>query len=330
VSLFFVLSGFLLSRPFFAEAAGGRRVNRRRYLARRALRILPLYWLVVLVGTVVTSQTPAELLRAIPFLTLAIGFLPTFALIMPFTNGMWSLATEAQFYLLLPFLPLVLTNSLGRRVGLALLGVYAVAYLTWSSGVVLPATGFGGFRLGLSVFGRGWLFLFGMAAGWLYDTRGAAIRRSLAASPWLRRGGADGVLLAVLFALALVLRQTMSVRPGGWEMPPALLWHVPEGLCWAMVLLLVLLAPLHLKRLFRSAPLVGLGIISYSIYLLHMVVFTYGLGFIRTTWPDAAQGWEASGVAAYAALSLVTLACATLTYRVVERPFLRWGARAGR
>jgi peptidoglycan/LPS O-acetylase OafA/YrhL len=44
VDLFFVLSAFLLSLPFLAEGAGGRRVVVREYALRRALRILPLYY----------------------------------------------------------------------------------------------------------------------------------------------------------------------------------------------------------------------------------------------------------------------------------------------
>jgi hypothetical protein len=43
VSLFFVLSGFLLSRPFLVEGLGGPRVDVRSYYRRRALRILPIY-----------------------------------------------------------------------------------------------------------------------------------------------------------------------------------------------------------------------------------------------------------------------------------------------
>lgn len=51
VSLFFVLSGFLLSRPFLAEARGGRRVRVAGYAARRVLRVMPLYVVVVLATT---------------------------------------------------------------------------------------------------------------------------------------------------------------------------------------------------------------------------------------------------------------------------------------
>src|SRR4051812_26100870 len=46
VAIFFVLSGFLLFRPFaLARATGARRPGTGRYLWRRALRILPAYWL---------------------------------------------------------------------------------------------------------------------------------------------------------------------------------------------------------------------------------------------------------------------------------------------
>jgi peptidoglycan/LPS O-acetylase OafA/YrhL len=50
VSLFFVLSGFLLSMAFIAEAEGGRHLRRREYALRRAMRILPMYYLALLVA----------------------------------------------------------------------------------------------------------------------------------------------------------------------------------------------------------------------------------------------------------------------------------------
>src|SRR6478735_6487233 len=53
VTLFFVLSGFLLSRPWFLAAALGEHgPSTRHYLWKRALRILPLYWVVVVVALV--------------------------------------------------------------------------------------------------------------------------------------------------------------------------------------------------------------------------------------------------------------------------------------
>ena len=63
-TLFFVLSAFLLSRPFLAELRGGRRVNIENYFARRALRIMPLYVVAVLVAIVCTSATTTQALHA--------------------------------------------------------------------------------------------------------------------------------------------------------------------------------------------------------------------------------------------------------------------------
>ncbi len=54
VALFFVISGFLLSRPFFlAREAGGPRPGYGHYLWKRALRVLPLYWATVVLALLV-------------------------------------------------------------------------------------------------------------------------------------------------------------------------------------------------------------------------------------------------------------------------------------
>src|SRR5262245_60933990 len=68
VDLFFVLSGFLLALPFLDEALGGTPVSVRRYFSRRALRILPLYYLAVVASTVLVATRAADLLVAVPYL----------------------------------------------------------------------------------------------------------------------------------------------------------------------------------------------------------------------------------------------------------------------
>src|SRR6478672_11938186 len=68
VSLFFVLSGFLLARPFLATAESGRVPSLRNFYVRRALRILPMYVLVVVATTVAAAREPADLLRGFPYL----------------------------------------------------------------------------------------------------------------------------------------------------------------------------------------------------------------------------------------------------------------------
>ncbi len=121
--LFFVLSGFLLWRPFVAAARGRRpRPGTREYLVRRGARVLPAYYL-ALAGSLVllwgASETPgvrlppAELLPH--FLVFAQNFNP--ATVMKLDPPMWTLAVEVSFYLLLPLLaPLALLLPRTRAV----------------------------------------------------------------------------------------------------------------------------------------------------------------------------------------------------------------------
>jgi len=127
VSLFFVISGFLLGRPFVREAAGGRRVRRRVYFMRRALRILPLYFAAVIVASVLCAHRFADLLRGVPYLVFLNSVAGLTVPLPPYSDVWWSLATEVQFYVLLPMLPFFLRSRLGRSIGAALLMAYTLA-----------------------------------------------------------------------------------------------------------------------------------------------------------------------------------------------------------
>jgi peptidoglycan/LPS O-acetylase OafA/YrhL len=317
VTLFFVLSGFLLSLPFLAEADGGPRVDRRRYVERRALRILPLYWVLLLVAVLVAG---GGLRRALPYVAFVNGFLPSPPTLPPFTNVVWSLATEAQYYVLLPLLPLAWRWP---RVGLAVLGAYALAWGLWIAGRVGPQDGSGAFQLGLSIFGRGWTFLAGIGAAWVWRRHGDPLRARAAQVPALRYGGADALLVLVLLGLGGCLVWELHRPAVRVPCPPVVGWHLVEGVAWALVVLLVLLAPLRSAPLFRSRVLTGLGVLSYSIYVWHVPVYHYGLRLFRRWWGAPPYGWDGAGVLVYTTLSVVVLAVSTCTYVAIERPFLR-------
>ena len=153
--------------PFFAAARSGRQIDLRRFAARRALRILPLYYAAVLAtgaGFVLAGANP---LRILPYF-LFLNALPHVAIpMMPYSLTWWSLATEAQFYVLLP----LLAPSLKRRwLGALLLGSFAAAYGAFLAGVLRTPATIQAF--GTSVLGRGPLFLAGMAAAWIFVHHG--------------------------------------------------------------------------------------------------------------------------------------------------------------
>ena len=139
VPLFFVLSGFLLSRPFFlAIGRGERHPSHRHYLWKRALRILPLYWVVVCVALLFDPANEGLGWEVwVRQLTLTQLYFPT--LLPQSLTQMWSLCTEVAFYVLMPltayFLAatrrrtgLHLPTILGRSLVIAALGV---AWQAW-------------------------------------------------------------------------------------------------------------------------------------------------------------------------------------------------------
>ncbi len=326
VALFFILSGFLLSLPFLAEAAGGRRQARREYYLRRALRILPLYWTAVVVATALSARTLPDLNDAWPFLIFTKALASQYAL-WPYSIGWWSLATEVQFYLVLPLLPLLVRSR--RRIVCAL-AVWAVAYATFVARLWhLPSLRWS-LELYSNVFGRAPLFMWGIFAAWIYRTHGPAIRDRLAATPWIRRGGADVALAATFLALGYLLR--WAVMHGFWDVEVTRRhpWHILEGALWTSVLLLLLLAPLRTKRCLSNPVLGAIGIISFSLFIIHIPVLAFAVLVLRGRYPGSLTAWSPGSAALMAGLFVACLAASTVTYWAIERPFLVRKARLDR
>ena len=106
-------------------------------------------------------------------------------------------------------------------------------------------------------------------------------------------------------------------------------WHIVEGALWATVLLLVLLAPLRGKALLCNRAWATIGLLSYSIYLLHLPLLARLLAALNHWLPGRFMGWHRATVLAVPFLSAACIAAAALTYRFIERPFLRRKRRLG-
>jgi len=319
VSLFFVLSAFLLSLPFWREPSGGPYLSIARYGRRRALRILPLYWFAVAVGAVLSAGAFADLGRAIPhalFLSSVAGW---WTPLYPYSGVWWSLATEVQFYLLLPLLLLCRRWRHGGALGLALLAAVVVVHGLFLAGVIGARSQAGQVQLADSIIGRAPQFLIGGAAAWLYlRTRGA-----LPAAPtWWRNGGADLALFGALTALALELEWVMAGGLEHFVTVPFQAWHILEALLWATVLLLVLVAPLRTKRVWANPVLEWLGLLSYSIYMWHLPIAWHVVIGLRHSGVPVPAGWSALGLVAALLIASLCLGLSMLTYRFIERPFL--------
>ena len=104
VTIFFVLSGFLITTLLRKEKDAAGRINIPHFFARRALRILPLYYLAIIIAAFVSALNiqaihPSALVHAI---TYTYNFVQQ-SKDVNFLSHLWSLAVEEQFYLMWPF-----------------------------------------------------------------------------------------------------------------------------------------------------------------------------------------------------------------------------------
>ncbi len=320
VDLFFVLSAFLLSLPFLEDAAGGPRVRVRGYFGRRALRILPAYYVATVIGTVLLAKQPRDLLRGLPYLV----FLNPFATpLRPYSDVWWSLATEVQFYAVLPLLAVLGRSTAGRRLGVAALLVWMASYLAFLSGVLVPRSAAGLLTFEASLFGRAPLFLAGIAAAAVYRAHGASIRERLERARFMRKGGSDLLLVLVILGIAAFSRWQETLGPALLLSPRYQYRDLVTAALVVALLLLLVLAPLRSKALFVNPIFGGLGIISYSVYLIHLPLMIFLIGYrpfasiIRNV-PDV----RLQPFVVFIAIATACVAVSTLTYWVIERPFL--------
>jgi len=319
VTLFFVLSAFLLSRPFLAEAKGGPPVSRARFLARRALRILPLYWLAVIFFSWLDESNASMLAKAVPHMLLLDSFPGATVRMFGYSDVWWSLSTEAQFYIVLALCTLLLRRRFDRGVLLVLLSAYLGSYFYLASHNLSP-------ELWVNLFGRGPAFIIGVGAAWFYETFGVQIRAWCVRRGVARWGGGDIVLGALVLALGYLLREVvfMGVHPAEWLWHA---WHVYESLLWASIVLVMLLVPLRLGSLLTNRVMGIIGILSYSLYLFHFPVLFEILRRCRVAMPEAFLGWTAISFATVLGCLALALGVSVLTYLLIERPVLKRKAR---
>jgi peptidoglycan/LPS O-acetylase OafA/YrhL len=271
VSIFFVLSGFLLFRPWVQAAANGQpRPSVPRYARNRVRRIMPAYVVTVLAAYLLyefRTATPnpghtwSGLLRHLTLTQIYSNDYLSTQLHQGLTQ-MWSLAVEAAFYLALPALAYGLLIVLCRG--------------RWRPGVLLVALS------ALVVATPLWLLVL-TTTDWLPNSAGMWLPSQLMFF-------AGGMLLAVLQAMG-VRCHALAVIPvvvvgflivstpiAGAITTPIQPWQPLVKATFYGLIATLAVAPLALgstgayARLLGSRPMVWLGGISYEIFLLHVML----------------------------------------------------------
>ncbi len=304
VDLFFVLSGFLLSLPYFR----GSPLEPRRYAMNRALRILPMYYAVILCAALWTGRWDAAWQAAL-FQDPPPGSLSSFSLVW------WSLVVEMQFYLVLPFAVWLARSVPGRWVLGAVLLILAGCYLKIAS--PQAPTAWAAWRN--SLLGRWPEFAAGILAAWVHSRFDVRLR-SLDARRrrWLGSVLAIGALVAIDALMLHGLHTFGFLQFKFWYASFACV-----SALWAVFLIAVIdLQPVML-RVFVNPVLHRIGDWSYSIYLLHSVGMVYIFMHLGIAASDRQLDHVGRNILLFVGLSTAILLVSALTHRWIERPFLR-------
>ncbi len=320
VSIFFVLSGFLLALPF-AEWQAGRcdKPATWLYLQHRVLRVFPAYYIQLLILLAYTyhlhgvSGLPslADLLRHLFML-----FVPPPLGVEPRNGVWWTLPIEFSFYLVLPLLaPLLRWDRLWLLVSLsfASMVLWRHAIVTFLAGSPVPERVIASYQLpgAMDMFG------IGMLAAVVFVNRIALTRWT---DVFANRDRVAILGIGLLTVAIYWLSQQASLY---WaDNPIFYLWTPALSLAVAGILLAGASGGRLATVLLGNRVMHFIGIVSYSMYLWHfpILVALKEAGFF------AGEGIVRLGSAILVGLPL-TLAAASVSYYLVERPFMRMRRR---
>jgi peptidoglycan/LPS O-acetylase OafA/YrhL len=296
VTVFFVLSGYLITTLALREEAVRGRIDLGAFYLRRTFRILPMYYLTLAIYCVlvlILHADPArhdKFVHALPYYLTYLQEWPHLVLKdVPFELS-WSLGIEEKFYLVWPVLGFVLLRKhfrlrLSTALVLAAACTTAASFTSWGKFVLFYAH-----------------ILIGCALAVLLDNPATFGR--------LRGLARPAPALAVALAAVVVHFTTDAARP--WT-------HVLFAAMVALVLIGLVAGSSPVARVLAWPPLVWLGGISYGVYLFNQLGLHAAMRVIPVR-------WGLPGDALAMALGLaITLAVCQVLHQYLEIPLMRYG-----
>lgn len=303
VDIFFVISGYLISKIIMNQTANGS-FSFLNFYGRRIRRIFPALIIVLLVTLAAgnTALLKPEFDQLTKHIVASTFFAQNFSLLaeagyfdrasdMKPLLHLWSLSVEEQFYILFPILVVSLSAARLRVCIPVFMLAFAIASYIWGH-QILKASPEEAFYL---PYLRAWELL----AGALLMATEARIKQILSLHCWLPHILAMiglGMILHVIYAL-----NSTSPFPGR-----AALWPVLGAVC----VIAAGTGNVFNKRVLASRPFVWTGLISYPLYLWHWPILTYLRIVVGNTPPSTTR------LIAVA----ISIGLAYATYQAVERP----------
>ena len=306
VDIFFVISGFLIG-GIILRGVEAETFSFRIFYRRRILRILPALLVMLMITSIIAywillphalRYYGGGLLTAILSLS-NIWFYNRIDYFNPDTHlepliHTWSLGVEEQFYLVIPFIILMLWRIGWRGIWLGLSVILIASFIIMifqsrsnpEAAFYLP-------------FGRFWELLVGVLA---YRLRPSFLKICCGSAKWI----------AGLSLLCLIVFMTMYDSPT-WPDEMTLF-----PICSTALILMLGDRPGPAKAILTAQPAVFLGLISYSLYLYHQPVLVFARIALR----------EINAVSFWALVFTLTITLSVTSWRFIERPFRYWQAPA--
>ena len=304
VDLFFVLSGFLITGILLDTQRAAH--YWKNFYGRRALRILPIYLLVVVVcAFAYTNHTAYFALSAAMLANLA----GLFGVGIPHGPGVfWSLAVEEHFYLLWPLMVRLLSRTALTALGIALVTCIPVAR------AIAAARGM---DIENEIYVLSWFRFDGLALGALLAiwVRSAACTRKT--SLWLVAGLIGLAALVTVIGWPYGLMGTKTVAAAGFR------YTQVQLLFGAAILAAVALRDTPWTALLKLWPIRVTSEYSYCIYLIHLSLGDAYMHFFgpRSAYAIADGTLTALGLR-LAAILIASYVLAAISYRWIEKPCL--------
>lgn len=253
VKIFFGISGFILSIPFIKYYwFGGRKVDVKSYFIRRLTRLEPPFLIAItgflLVHIFILNE---DFIQLIPHYLATVFYLHTsiyndYSIINPVT---WSLETEVQFYLLIPFLAFLILSIKNRGAALVI-GIVIFLGSILIRGYILRVGPYG-MQANIGAFLSH--FMVGIFFAYLYLTK----------EDWLKKRHLIWDLIGLIAFLAIFL----------FYKPQAGFWNqIGFNLSIFVLFITVFKGPI-LNRIMNFPVIYLVGGMCYSIYLLHLAFF---------------------------------------------------------
>ena len=345
VWIFFVLSGYLMGKVFYTKRYSADIAGVIKFLRNRALRIFPLYYFAVLILSIFVYPEILKfsnwgyLLRICTF-----TYHPYISFdVVKFNDVFWSLSTEVQFYLIVPFVYSLIQNRLNNQKK-----VFIAAFLIISATFIIRGLLWISFQTQITqemgyAF-KYWytplivnldLFLCGFLLNRLIQNRKPNLNQTK--SLFTKIIAVTLIILLYLFSAHHLYSQelwNLPNRSGGWRTLTTILILQPltaiitSGFIFAFEKDVYYEFTKHeklsfstiLKNPVRIFEIVGN--LSYGIYIWHMPIITRTYDVFNAEIPI-----EAFYIRLTATIVLSTV-LATVTYYLVELPFSRWKVRS--